>query len=91
MARVEVTLKIRPEAPDTDLKKVQVSAEKLIVEFGGKVKTVEVRPMAFGLSELLVMFTVDEAKGGTEPLEEKIGAVKGVNSVSVDMVTRALG
>lgn len=91
MAKVEITLKIRPAAPDTDLKKVQVGSEKLIVEFGGKVRSVDIRPMAFGLNELLIMFIVDESKGGTDLLEEKIGSLEGVNSVVVDMVTRALG
>lgn len=91
MAKVVVTLKIMPESPDTPLDEVQASATKEITSFGGEVGKVEVKPVAFGLKQILLYFVMDEAKGTTEPLEEKIRKIAGVASVDVIDVRRAIG
>lgn len=91
MADVVVTLKIMPESPDINLEFLQKSAEKAIKGFGGEVGKVEKEPVAFGLNALKVFFVMDEAKGATDPLEQKIEAIVGVNSVEVTDVRRAIG
>lgn len=52
---------------------------------------IKVEPVAFGLQALVFMFSVDEAKGGTEELEKKIAEMPGVSSVQVTDVRRAVG
>ncbi|MBW2971238.1 elongation factor 1-beta [Candidatus Woesearchaeota archaeon] len=91
MADVIVTLKIMPESPEVNLKAIQISADSAIKAFGGEVGKVETEPIAFGLKALKIIFVMDEAKGATDPLEEKISALAGVNSVEVTDIRRAIG
>ncbi|HII88134.1 TPA: elongation factor 1-beta, partial [Candidatus Woesearchaeota archaeon] len=56
MARVVVTLRIMPESPETDLKKLEQKASEKIKAFGCEVGKTEIRPVAFGLKALLLYF-----------------------------------
>lgn len=91
MAQVVITLKIMPESPQTDLKAIEEKASKLIAEFGGSVGKSEQIPVAFGLKSLNLFFVMDEDIGSTETLESDISEIKGVNSVEVIDVRRAIG
>lgn len=91
MADVVIVLKIMPESPSTDLAKLKKAAEKLITASGAKLYKDEIQPVAFGLNALLLTIVADEDKGSTDALEEQIGKVKGVESVMVTSVSRALG
>jgi len=91
MARVVITLKIMPTGQEVSLENIQKQAEKEIKNFGGDVGKVETEPVAFGLIALKIYFVMDEAKGTTDPLEEKIAAMEGVNSVQVIDVRRTIG
>ena len=92
MADVVITLKIMPDSPDVDLKKVEKESVELIKKFTGleNYKT-EIEPVAFGLKALKIMFVMNEDKGSTDDLEEDIKKVVGVNSVEVTDVRRAIG
>jgi len=91
MASVIVTLKIMPESPKVNLDFLYGKAEKEISEFGGKIGKKEIEEIAFGLKALNLIFIMDEAKGSTEKLEEKISKINGVNSVQVTDVRRTIG
>ncbi len=93
MATVVITLKLMPESPDVDLDKLSEVVLGKIKEFVGEgVETkVEKEAIGFGLSALKVLFTMDESKGDTEPLEAKIKDLEDVNSVEVIDVRRAIG
>jgi translation elongation factor aEF-1 beta len=92
MARVIITLRIRPEGPDSDLKAIQDKADDEIFKFAGeKSARIHIHDMAFGLRELEMIFTSDESKGDTEPLEKAISGIHGVSSVEVTDVRRAVG
>ena len=93
MAQVIITFKIMPETPEVDLEAVQKLAEEKINAFVGEVaeKKVEIEPIAFGLKALKITFVSDEAKGGTEDIEEAIAGFDGVQSCEVIDVRRALG
>lgn len=98
MAVVIVTMKVMPSSPDEDLNPIRDATTQLITEFGGKVGmlrdgtiAIKVEPVAFGLQALVFMFSVDEAKGGTEELEKKIMEIPGVSSAQVTDVRRAVG
>jgi len=90
MAEVIVTLRIMPDSPSTDLKRIEEAAKKEIEEYG-EIGKVDVVPVAFGLKSLNIVLIIDEKKGDTEKLEKKISAIKGVNSVEVIDVRRAIG
>ncbi len=91
MAVVVVTIKIMPESPDSDLKKIEEEAIELIKNYGGDVGKVEIEPVAFGLKAVKLIFIVDESKGGTEELENEISGLDQVNSVETIDVRRAIG
>ncbi len=92
MARVVVTLKIMPQNPGVDLSRIEEDAKKEIIRFCGseEFKT-QIEPVAFGLKSLNILFVMDEGKGSTELLENKISQIDGVESVEVTDVRRAIG
>jgi elongation factor 1-beta len=92
MANAIVTLKIMPESPDVDLEALSVKVKEKIAEFAGEGDTKQdIEPVAFGLNALKIIFVMDEAKGSPEPVEKEIENLKGVNSVEVIDVRRAIG
>lgn len=91
MADVIITMRIMPKSPDTNLDSVSEKATQEIANFGGEVGKKETVPIAFGLKALDLTFVMDESKGSTEELENKIKESEGVNSVEVTDVRRAIG
>jgi len=92
MANVIVTLKIMPEGPQANLTEIEDEVKKKIADFAGEGETKsEVEPIAFGLKSLKILFVMDESKGATDPLEEQVKEVEGVQSVEVVDVRRAIG
>tara|TARA_Y100000310_G_scaffold345857_1_gene471552 strand:+ start:4599 stop:4877 length:279 start_codon:yes stop_codon:yes gene_type:complete len=92
MAQVIITLKIMPTSPEVDLSIVEEGASKEIIAFAGEGEIkAEQEPIAFGLKALKLLFVMDEAKGATDELENKIKEIEGVNSVEVVDVRRAIG
>ena len=92
MGTAIITLKIMPESPDTDLKRIEGEALKFITEFSDdRQKKVDIQPIAFGLKSVNITFLMDEKKGDVEPLEKKISSVEGVQSVECTDVRRIIG
>ena len=92
MAQVVITLRIMPQNPDIDLSKIEASAKNEIIAFcNSKEFKTQIEPIAFGLKALDILFVMDESKGGTEELENKISQIDGVESVEVTDVRRAIG
>ena len=92
MAKVVVTIKIMPESPSVNLEAVQKTALSKIEKFAGKTEhKIEIEPIAFGLKALKIIFVMDESQGSTEPIENSVSEIKGVMSVEVTDVRRAIG
>ena len=91
MAVVYVTVKIMPESPDSDLSKIEESAKEVISRFGGNIAKVEQEPVAFGLKAVKIIFSMDEKKGSTDPLEDLLRNLDEVESVEVVDVRRGIG
>ena len=92
MARVIVTVQLMPTSPDVDLKELARHADEHILQYAGeKSAKQDFKPIAFGLKAVELIFTMDEAKGGTEPLEVALATVPNVESVNVTDVRRAIG
>jgi len=92
MGTAIITLKIMPESPEEDLKRIEDEAIKLITGFADeRQKKVDVQPVAFGLKSINITFLCDEAKGGTDALEEQINGISGVQSVECVDVRRIIG
>jgi len=92
MANVVITLKIMPQNPNIDLSKVETQIKDEIIDFcSSKEFKTQIEPIAFGLKALNIIFIMDENKGSTEKLENKISQIDGVESVEVTDVRRAIG
>jgi elongation factor 1-beta len=92
MGTAVVTLRIMPESPDIDLKRIEEESLKLISAFSDeRQKKVDVQPVAFGLKSINITFLMDEKKGDTESLEKQITDIEGVNSVECTDVRRIVG
>lgn len=90
MADVLITLKVMPEDIEVNLDNLYDEVARRIESFGGKVKSKEFQPVAFGLKAVIIKFYIDEAKGWSEEHEEELTNIKGVNSVNVEEVRRAI-
>jgi len=92
MAKVVVTLKIMPEGTDVNLEELKEKVEKDIKDFNNNEDIkIEEEPIGFGLSSLKFLFVMDEEKGSTDPLEEKLKNIEGIGNIEVTDVRRAIG
>jgi len=92
MANVVITFKIMPSSPEIDLTTLEEQIKAKIFDFAGEGETKsEQEPIAFGLVALKITFVSDEAKGGTEMLEDSIKDLEGVESCETVDVRRAVG
>jgi elongation factor 1-beta len=85
MADVAVTLRVMPETPEVNLGELEAAIRKRV-----KVHSVSREPIAFGLEALNVIAVVEDAAGGTEPLERELATLPGVGNVQVVSLTRLL-
>ncbi|MGC8816371.1 MAG: elongation factor 1-beta [Candidatus Hadarchaeum sp.] len=85
MAEVAVTLRVMPESAELDLNQLEAKIRERV-----KVHSVSREPIAFGLVALRVVAIVEDAAGGTEPLENEILGIPGVGNVQVTGITRLL-
>ena len=90
MAEVIVTFKIIPETPDADYESIASEAEKIISSKGRLEKT-ELKPLAFGLKELLLYAVFPEEIGGEiDKLSDKMDMINRVDNCEVIDVRRAI-
>ena len=92
MAQVAVIMKVIPGSPEADFKKISEECVSICKEYGSTDQVnVKEEPLAFGLKSLSFNFLMEESIGDTEPLEEKLRAVEGVQSAETADVRRAFG
>lgn len=85
MAEVAVTLRLMPESAEVDLGKLETMIRERV-----KVHSISREPIAFGLEALRVVTVVEDAAGGTEPIEKELASLPGVGNVQVIGLTRLL-
>jgi len=74
---VAVTLRILPDGPDVDLGRLTSAVRDVL---GSRLKTLDRRPFAYGLTALVVTVLVDDTSGGSEEIETELSALPGVSS-----------
>lgn len=87
MGEVAATIRIMPDSADRDLKQLQDSLTRALPQ-GAKIQGVQVKPIAFGLKALLFVVLVSDDVGGTEAVEQAFSKVEGVESVTVEEMSR---
>ena len=85
MTKVAVTIKLMPESAEMDLDKLEAAVRERI-----RVHSVSREPVAFGLQALRIVTVVEDAAGGTEPLERELSDIPGVGNVQVIGLARLL-
>ena len=85
MGEVAVTVRLMPESAEVDLGKLEA-----MIKERAKVHSISREPIAFGLEALRVVAVIEDAAGGTEPLERELAGLPGVGNVQVIGLTRLL-
>ncbi len=89
MGEVVATIKLLPESPDVDIKKIKEEVKVSIPE-DAKLHKIEEEPIAFGLTALNIMVVVGDVEGGTEKVEEKLSKIEGISNVEVIDIRRLI-
>jgi elongation factor 1-beta len=84
MGNVAVTFRIMPEDADTDLEAIKARVRKAL---GTALRDLREQEIGFGLKAVVAIAVVSDAAGGTDGLEQSLGAVPGVGSVETTDVT----
>ena len=78
---------ILPDDIETDLDEMMEVVKKTIAP-DGMVETYKIEPIAFGLKKVIARIMFKEPKeGGTQPMEDAIGAIELVQRVECSMVS----
>ena len=84
MGKVAVSFRIMPEDAEVNLGGLQAAIRKAL---GGRLKKLDVSPVAFGLKAIEVIVIVDDASGEIETVETSLGAIPGVGGVETTEVS----
>lgn len=89
MAELNVVAKVRvmPSGVDVDIDEIKVKVEEIVGDYG-KIHSLNVKPVAFGLNCLEGAFLLSDSEGGLEEIEEKISTIEGVSDFTVLDVNR---
>ncbi|MAH06840.1 elongation factor 1-beta [Candidatus Pacearchaeota archaeon] len=90
MGTALLTIKMMPESPETNLEEVEAKAKQVIESLEGKSPQFQKEPVAFGIISLSASFSIDESLE-TDPFEEKLKTIEGVNSAETTDFRRAFG
>ena len=82
MGKVLLTFEIMPEGLEIDLGDMRKNVEAKISGFC-KIEQVEIRPIAFGLSALMMNIVVEDEEGMMDRVEQDIASVPGVQNARV--------
>lgn len=78
MGEVAVTLQVMPKGKEVDLEELREEVSSRIDP-----RSIEEKPVAFGLKSLKALKVIPEDAGGTDDLEESLREIDGVKAVRV--------
>ena len=84
---VAATLRIMPTDAGVDLDPIKDALEEIVKDLG-RIHTIEVKPIAFGLNSLEAVILLNDSAGGMEEVESGVKKLDGVSSVEVIDVNR---
>ena len=87
MARIILVAKILPTGTEINLDDV-ISSIKENLKDGIELKRFEKEPLAFGLEFIKAQFTLDDAEGQMQSLEDSVKSVQGVSEFEVLNMSR---
>ena len=87
MARLVARIRILPAEAESDLESVLSSMKSSMPE-GMEMKGHAMEPIAFGLKAIVGDFTLEDAEGQMDKLEESIRRIEGVGEIEVMNISR---
>ena len=84
MGSVAITFRVMPEGVEVDLGTLKTNVRRAL---GNAFRSLEERPVAFGLKAIHAIAVIDDASGGSEQLEQSLSTLPGVSSVETLDVT----
>ena len=89
MGEVAITYRILPNSTDIDMKELEDKVKDASKNIA-KIQGMQQKPIAFGLTALLIRVVIEDKEGGPEEIENALSGVSGVQSVEVMDMTRLL-
>ena len=90
MARSLITIRIMPDDPTTDLTALEENTHSTITAAGGEILQTTTEPVAFGLTSLTIIFSLD-ATTDPQTIEQQLQDIAHVASATITDIRRALG
>jgi len=87
---VAVKVRMMPDSPEADLKKIEEQARIILEKEGSKNISFTQEPIAFGLKAINIKFAWLEEKS-TDIIDNSLAKIKHVNSVKIEDYRRAFG
>ena len=87
MARLVARIRILPAEAESNLESV-LSSMKASMPAGMELKGHAMEPIAFGLKAIVGDFTLEDAEGQMDKLEESIRGIEGVGEIEVMNISR---
>ena len=89
MGEVAITYRIMPESTDIDLRELGDKVKDASKDIA-KIQGMQEKPIAFGLTALLIRVIIEDKEGGPEEIENALNGISGVQTVEVMDMTRLL-
>ena len=92
MAKAGITLEVRPDSEEIDLKELETKVKEIILKIYGEVGEIRItqEPIVYNLVALKFIFIIDE-KEGTDVIEEALLKLEEVGNARVIDFRRAIG
>ncbi|UCF08965.1 MAG: elongation factor 1-beta [Thermoplasmata archaeon] len=89
MGEVAIIYRIMPEGTDIDLKDLSERVREAAKDVA-KVQGMQEKPVAFGVTALLIRVIIEDREGGPEEIEQTLSSVPGVQSLEALEMSRLL-
>lgn len=87
MGEVAITYRIMPESPEVNLTELSDKVAKTSRSVA-KLQGMQEKPIAFGLSAILIRVVIEDKEGGPDEIETALTNIEGVQTVEVMDMTR---
>lgn len=87
MGEVAITYRIMPNSTDVNLSELADKVENVSKDIA-KIQGMQEKPIAFGLSALLIRVIIEDKEGGPDRIESALTSIDGVQTVEVMDMTR---